>query len=129
MSSGDHWNDRRVEQIIGTLLRAGVTAAASIIILGGIWYAVRHGTEYPQYHIFRGEPRDLRSVGGILSGVRSLSARNLIQLGLLVLIATPIARVVFSLVAFALERDRIYVAITAIVLAILRYSLLGGQAA
>ena len=51
----------------------------------------------------------------------------MIQLGLLVLIATPIARVAFSLVAFALQRDRIYVIVTLIVLAVLLYSLTGGH--
>jgi uncharacterized membrane protein len=46
-----------------------------------------------------------------------------IQLGLLILIATPVARVIFSLVGFVLERDRVYVAITLAVLAILAYSI------
>ncbi len=49
----------------------------------------------------------------------------MIQLGLLLLIATPIARVAFSVVGFAIERDRMYVVFTLIVLAILLYSLLG----
>jgi uncharacterized membrane protein len=47
------------------------------------------------------------------------------QLGLLLLIATPIARVMFSAVAFAMERDRMYVGFTLIVLAVLLYSLFG----
>ena len=54
-----------------------------------------------------------------------MSARAIIQLGLLLLIATPVARVLFSAIAFALERDSMYVVITLIVLAILLYSLLG----
>ena len=54
--------------------------------------------------------------------------RGVIQLGLLLLIATPIARVAFSVVGFALERDRMYVVFTLIVLAILLYSLLGSGA-
>jgi uncharacterized membrane protein len=53
------------------------------------------------------------------------SARAIIQFGLLLLIATPIARVIFSAVAFAFERDYLYVAFTLAVLAILTYSLLG----
>jgi len=52
-----------------------------------------------------------------------MHAHGIIQLGLLLLIATPVARVAFSVVAFAAERDWLYVAITLIVLAILIYSL------
>jgi uncharacterized membrane protein len=55
----------------------------------------------------------------------ALEGRGLIQLGLLLLIATPIARVAFSIVAFALEKDRMYVGFTAIVLTILLYSIAG----
>ena len=51
--------------------------------------------------------------------------RGLIQLGLLMLISTPIARVAFSIVGFAMERDRMYVTFTLVVLLILLYSLLG----
>jgi uncharacterized membrane protein len=49
----------------------------------------------------------------------------LIQLGLLLLIATPIVRVALSIVGFTIERDYLYVGFTAVVLVILLYSLLG----
>jgi uncharacterized membrane protein len=52
-----------------------------------------------------------------------------IQLGILVLIATPVARVLFSMLGFALERDWMYVVITAIVLALLLYSLISPSSA
>ena len=42
-------------------------------------------------------------------------------------VATPVARVALSAVAFARERDGIYVAITLVVLALLLGSLLGGS--
>ena len=57
----------------------------------------------------------------------SLSSGGIIQAGLLLLIATPVARVVFSVFAFALQRDRTYVFVTLIVLGILLYSLMGGR--
>ena len=53
-----------------------------------------------------------------------LAARPRNQLGLIVLVATPIVRVAASLVGFALEGDRLYVGITAVVLAILLASVL-----
>lgn len=119
--------DQRVEVIIGNLLRAGVVLAAGVVLTGGIWYLLRHGTELPYYHTFHGASPDLRSFSGIVHGIAAGRARNLIQLGLLLLIATPVARVAFSVVAFALEGDRRYVVITLIVLGVLIYSLAGGR--
>jgi uncharacterized membrane protein len=118
-------SDQRVEEIIGDLLRAGVIIAASVVSLGGIVYLARHGAETPNYRVFLGEPADLRGVSGIIADARSFSGRGIIQLGLLLLVATPVARVIFSVAAFALQSDWTYVVITLIVLAALGYSLLG----
>jgi uncharacterized membrane protein len=60
---------------------------------------------------------------GIVTGALAPWGRGLIPLGLLLLIATPVARVAFSVVAFARQRDATYVAITFTVLALLLYSL------
>ena len=49
------------------------------------------------------------------------------QLGILVLIATPVFRVLLSAFAFWMQRDWIYVAITLVVLAVLAFSLLSGH--
>jgi uncharacterized membrane protein len=119
-------SDQRVDEVIGDLLRAGVIIAASVVSLGGIVYLVRHGAEEPSYRVFLGEPADLRGVSGIIAEARSFSGRGIIQLGLLLLVATPVARVIFSVAAFALRHDWTYVIITLIVLAALGYSLLGG---
>jgi len=119
------WTDRRVETIVGHLLRAGVTVAALVMLAGGVIFLVRHGTDVPNYRAFRGEPSDLRTVRGIVRGAAHLRGRATIQLGLLLLIATPIARVAFSIFGFAEEKDGMYVIFTGIVLAILLYSLVG----
>lgn len=118
--------DRQVERLIGGLLRVGVIAAASITAAGGIWYLSRHAQDIPRFGAFRGEPQSLRSVEGIIGAVLSLHSDALIQLGLLVLIAVPILRVAVSIVAFALERDWLYCAVTVLVLTVLLFSLLGG---
>jgi uncharacterized membrane protein len=119
------WTDRRVETIVGNLLRVGVVVSAAVIMVGGLVFLVRHGMEPANYRIFRGEPSDLRQVRGIVRAAFALRGRGLIQLGLLLLIATPIARVAFSLFGFAEEKDRMYMAFTGIVLTILLYSLIG----
>jgi uncharacterized membrane protein len=119
------WNDQRIELIIGHLLRFGVLLSASVVILGGLVYLARHGQTTANYRVFHGDQSPLRTIAGILRGTMQLSGRAIIQFGLLLLIATPIARVVFSAVAFLRERDYLYVAFTLAVLAVLAYSLFG----
>ena len=121
------WTDQNVEEWIGNLLRAGVTLAAAVVLFGASVYLARHGRAAPQYHVFVGEPTELRTISGIMKDVLAFKGRGLIQLGLLLLIATPVARVAFSVAAFAIQRDRLYVVVTLIVLAVLMYSLLGGR--
>jgi len=117
------WTDERVASLVGNLLRFGVLLAAAVVAIGGLLYLAHHGGEPVAYHVFRGEPRALRNIPGIVSSVDGFGARGIIQLGLLLLIATPVARVAFSAFAFLLERDRMYVVVTLIVLATLLYSL------
>lgn len=117
--------DQNMDAIMGTLLRSGVVLAASIVLVGGILFLMRHKTPVTDYHIFSGEPSDLRTISGIFADAKAFRARGLIQLGLLALIATPVARVVFSLFAFMYQKDWKYVAFTAIVLGLLLYSLFG----
>ena len=120
------WSDQQVEQTIGNLLRIGLLVATALVIVGAAIYLPNHGSETPDYRIFRGEPPELRGPSGIVGLARDWHGRGLIQLGLLVLLATPVARVAFSIAAFALQRDAVYVGITLVVLAVLLYSIVGG---
>lgn len=121
------WDDHKVEAIIGNLLRMGVAIAGSVVFAGALVYLIRHGTELPNYQAFRGEPTALKTVGGIWEQTLEGRGRGLIQLGLLLLVATPIARVAFSLFAFARQRDLLYVLVTAFVLGVLLYSLFASR--
>lgn len=117
--------DQRLERIVSNLLRTGVTVSAAMVLAGGIGYVIRHGREVADYRVFHVAQQQYVYAGSILRAALHGNFRALIQLGLLVLIATPVARVAFSIVAFWLEKDRTYVAITALVFAILLYSLVG----
>ena len=121
------WSDQRIEAIIGDLLRAGVVFSGAIVLIGGIVYLIHQGSTMPHYGVFRGEPSDLRSISGIVGDTLARHGRGIIQLGLLFLIATPVARVAFSIFAFAVQWDWLYVVLTVIVLAVLMFSLTGGQ--
>lgn len=118
--------DEPLDGILAYVLQAGVFVSATVIACGGLVFLAFQGFERPVYDVFEAEPNALRSVQGILADAMQLHGRGLIQLGLLLLIATPIGRVVFSVLGFARERDWLYVAITLVVLALLLYSLIGG---
>ncbi len=115
--------DHRLEMFRGRLLRAGVSLAAVLVFAGAIWYLVRHGGEALAYARFRPLNTNRPGPMAIIEGIVSGRGRSLIQAGLVVLIATPIARL-FSLFAFARQRDWVYVGITAIVAAVLLFSVL-----
>ena len=119
------WTDQKVEVIIANLLRAGVSFAAAMVLFGGVIYLWRHGWTKANYQVFVGEPTDLRRWTGIVRAAMALRSRGIIQLGLLFLIATPVARVAFAAFAFAVEQDWLYVSISVFVLLVLLYSLLG----
>jgi len=119
--------DKRMDEIIGRLLQAGVILSALFVLAGGAVYVARHPEPVTDYRVFQGEPEELRTVSGIVHEAVALHGRGLIQLGLLLLIATPIARVAFSAVAFLYQRDWTYVVVTLIVLGLLVYGLFGGH--
>jgi uncharacterized membrane protein len=118
-------NDDRVEGLIASLLRAGVLIAALVVIGGAVPYLGLHPRSHVNYRTFHGEPDNLKSVHGIIGSAFSGDLRGIMQFGLLLLIATPIARVMFSAVAFGMEGDRMYVGFTLLVLSVLLYSLFG----
>ena len=129
MNAKQTWDDHRIENIVGVLLQTGVSLAAAVVFTGAVIYLLRHGREPATYRIFHGEPAELRNLGGILHQVAGFHGRGFIQLGLLLLIATPVARVAFSVWGFSEEKDKMYVGITLLVLAILLYSLFGSGSA
>ena len=115
-------DDQQFEQVLGTLLICGVIAAATVVLLGAVVYLARHGTEVPNYHHFQGGYHSARST---VRDVLAWRGQGLIQLGILMLVATPVARVALSLVSFLRRRDLLYTGFTLIVLAVLVFSLLG----
>lgn len=110
---------------MGNLLRVGVLASAVVVLLGGLLYLVRDARHAaPDLGTF--EPELLRSPIQIVREATALHPLGLIMFGLLLLIATPVARVIFSVAAFALQRDYLYIFFTLLVLAVLLYSLFSG---
>ena len=121
-------SDLDIERMVSVLLRTGVLISGAVVLAGGVFFLSGHGSEPISVSKFVGQPNIDRYAPEVLRGAFSGRARSIIQLGILLLIATPIARVALSLVGFARERDGKYMIITAIVLAVLLYSLISGAA-
>ena len=119
--------EQRMDEIIGRLLQGGVILAAAFVLAGGVVFLARHPMPVTNYRVFQGEPEEFRTVSGIFHEAMELRGRGLIQLGLLILIATPIVRVAFSVVAFLYQRDWTYAVVTLMVLGLLVYSRLGAH--
>jgi len=114
---------RRMEKLIGVVLLAGILTSAAIVLFGGVLYMWRHGATPVHYRIFRGEPSDLRSLAGIWKDFEHGSGRGAIQLGLMLLVGIQLVRVALTDILFLLNRDKVFAAITFLVLAMLSYAL------
>ena len=123
MTESSNTSDQRFEIFLGHLLRTGVVIAAVIVFAGGVWFLAQSSGARKDYREFHGVPAELSHVPAIFHGAITWEPLAVIQFGILVLIATPVARVLFSMLGFALERDWMYVSVTAVVLALLLYSL------
>jgi uncharacterized membrane protein len=121
-------DDERIELVIGRLLQIGVLLAAVVVLIGGVLLLVQYGSVPAGFRQFNGEDSTLKSIGGIVGAALRGDARAIVQLGLVLLIATPVARVALTLGAFIIQRDRLYILTTSIVLALLLYGLLWGRA-
>lgn len=114
--------DKEIEVILGNLLRIGVVVSGSVVALGAAIYLLRHGFEMPTYHMFNPAASGFSNFGDLFKGLIAFESVAIIELGILLLIATPVLRVLFSVFAFAYEKDYMYVFFTVIVLLILIFS-------
>jgi uncharacterized membrane protein len=117
-------DDARMEVIMGRLLQVGVLLAASVVLVGGVMYVIAHAGESSNYRVFLAKPVALRHPAAMLKAIVRGDSSAIIVLGILLLVATPICRVIFAVIAFAIERDRLYVAISLTVLAVLLFGML-----
>ena len=117
--------DQDLDNSVAAMLRFGVSIAALVVLVGGVMLLL-HPSGPPDYQHFQAGDASLRTLPGILHGAFHLQAAEIIQLGLVLLIATPVARVVFCVIGFARQRDKLYVMVSAVVLVILIYALTKG---
>ncbi len=119
--------DHDIDLAVSGMLLVGVTLAAAVVLVGGLLYLRHPWAAIPDYSHFNSGGATRKTITGIVHGLSHLDSKSIIQFGLLLLIATPVARVVFCVIGFARQRDRLYVLISSVVLVILLYSLTKGM--
>lgn len=111
-----------LEMAMGRMLQFGVLLAALVVLVGGIMYIAQSGGSVTDYEHFRAATPATTTIRGIVAAAIQLDPRGIMGFGLLLLIATPVCRVIFGVVGFALLRDRLYTVVSLIVLAVLLFS-------
>lgn len=113
------------EAVIGFLLRVLVILSAAFVFTGGILYIFENSGTIPDYKVFQGEPAYLKNVNQIIGDAFNFHSLGLIQFGIVLLIANPVARVIFAAVSFIYEKDYMYLLFSGIVICVLLFSFLG----
>lgn len=116
---------KKVETLMGRVLIIGIAVAGAIVAFGGVMYLLRYGGLPVHYEVYKGEPAGLRTIVGVIGDAVHVSARAIIQVGIVVLVAMQIVRVAFALWLFRTKNDRVFVGISLFVLVVLGYSLFG----
>ena len=115
--------DRDMQLIMGNLLRAGVVLSMTVVFIGGVIYLMGYGKLQADYSEFVMDEAGFFSLASIWAGMLEMNGKAIIQLGILLLIFTPISRVILAVFSFLLERDYLYVLIGLIILSIILFSL------
>ena len=118
-----------MNNVVGNALRVGVVSSAVIILFGTALLMANKGLSttsndltYNNGQVPHGSFNI--SLSGLFNGLASLQPYSIIELGVIVLLATPLTRVIISVFLFAAEGDKIFVYITAVVLILLLFSML-----
>lgn len=112
--------------IIGNILRYGVTISSVLLVIGAVM--IFAGDKSPNFPLVMSQllktdyGRPTLNFAKLASEAASLNPVFIVQLGLLILLATPIVRVAASILLFAAERDLTYVALTIFVLVVILFA-------
>jgi len=127
MSLKQSFQDKDVQGLVGNLLRIGVIAAMTVVIAGMILYVYHNGNERVHYSAFEASGHR-GGIATIFDGIAKGESSAIIELGVMLLIATPIARILFALIGYWLEKDYLYTFIALVILIIMAISIGTGAA-
>lgn len=120
----EKFGEKDFQKMVGNVLRYGVWISLSVAFIGGIVYLVHHGSDIENYSVFKENDRNIFEViTAVYNGVIQGRGESIIFFGVVLLFLTPVFRVLLSLFSFLLEKDYLYVVITAIVICIIIMSI------
>lgn len=122
-----NFKDKDMQAAIGWVLRIGVIVSITVVLFGGAIFLYRHGRSVADYSVFKGIPPFVQHAKSLVAGALALKGQAIIQIGIILLIATPIVRVICSAIGFVIEKDYLYVGVSILVLLIIFASMLGGH--
>ncbi|MGH9918295.1 MAG: DUF1634 domain-containing protein [Nitrososphaerales archaeon] len=111
---------------VGKILRYGVALSSVVVAVGLALMLLAPPSGTPgtlQVALTSNFGRPTLSPTALAAGVARGSAVDVLQLGLLFLIATPVTRVAASVLLFLREKDMLYVGVTLLVLLMLLFAL------
>jgi uncharacterized membrane protein len=125
----------RVEIIVSDVLRWGVAGSLVLLVIGTLLcflgsadYGSGGGSAADLQRLIRPDANLAFSFGWFFHGLAHLQGPAIVVAGLLMLIATPVARVLISIFAFVIDRDWPFVSITTVVFVLLILSVVIGRA-
>jgi uncharacterized membrane protein len=121
------FKDKDMQAIIGWILRVGIITSMAIVVVGGILYIYHNGYSITDYRAFKKVPDFISDPAGVFDGLLAFNGQAIIQLGIILLIATPVLRVAFAAIGFLVEKDYLYTLISVIVLLIIVGSMITGH--
>jgi uncharacterized membrane protein len=108
-----------MDKLISNVLRTGVIISLILILIGTVLLFADNGSNgFTMAQIINVNSKinsSIFSIAGMVNGLFSLQGADFILLGIIVLILTPITRVITSVLSFLYERNWLYVIITVIV--------------
>lgn len=123
MPPQENWTDEKIDNRMGRLLQAGVAVSGLVMAVGAAVYLAHHWSALPAYSKFQPLPPSQRTIGVTLKEALRGQGRGFIQVAVLLMIATPVARVVFAAYGFFRQGDRLYTAVSLLVLSLLIFGL------
>lgn len=111
--------DKKMQYILANVLRISVLMSTLVIVLGGVLLLYAKGNTLVVVGVFKPQEALYVSLPAILKGLQVGNPLAIIQFGVLLLIFTPILRVIFAVLGFIHQKDLQYVAIGLFILVVI----------
>jgi uncharacterized membrane protein len=118
--------DEQIQNALAKMMLGGTLIAALVIAVGLLWFLAAHSGAKPGDHLFSGEPKYFENPIAMVERAMAFDEtghrRSLIMIGVVLLLLNPMIRVALAVLGFAVQKDRLYAAVSLWVLLVLVFS-------